>query len=65
VWGSPRREQGERVVDQLSLMRGGRSGVERGVLADHGIGAPKTGLNLVRQPPFDASDIIVVKDLGG
>jgi hypothetical protein len=46
-------------------MRGWGSGVDHGVLADHSVGAPKAGVNLVRQPPFDASYIVVVKDLGG
>jgi hypothetical protein len=55
----PGCEQGERVVDQPALVLGRRAGVECVVLADHNVRALKAGLNLVRQPLFDASDIIL------
>src|SRR5262245_23157782 len=61
----PGREQDKRVVDQPSLARSWGSGVERMELAGHEARAPKASVNLVRQLLFDASDIILVENLGG
>jgi len=36
---------------------------ERAVLVEHDVRALKAGLELVRQPPFDAPDVVVVKNL--
>ena len=44
---------------------GRRAGAQPVVLVDQDVRALKTGLELESQPPFDATDIMMVKDLGG
>ena len=61
----PGREQGERVVDQLAVVRGRGAGAERVVLASKHMRVLKAGVDLVCQPPFDPSDILMIKELWG
>jgi hypothetical protein len=60
----PGRELGERVVDQVAFVHSWSAGVERVVLVEKDVCALKAGVELVCQPPLDAPDIMMVKDLG-
>jgi hypothetical protein len=61
----PGCEQGERSVDQLSFVLGRGSCAKRGLISSKEVRALKAALDLVRQPPFNAPDIVMIKDLRG
>src|SRR4051794_2507376 len=65
VGSSPRRKQCQRIVDQLSFVCSRRARAQRVVRVDHDARALKTGLKLEAQPTFDATDVMMVEDLGG
>ena len=53
---SPRRQQRQRMVDQLSFVCSRLAGAEGVTRVDHDIRVLKAGVELERQPPFDAPD---------
>jgi hypothetical protein len=62
--GSPRREHDERLVDQPPFVLGRWARVQLVVLADGEVRALKAGVDSLRQPTFDASNVMMVKVLG-
>ena len=62
---SPRRKQRQRLVDHLAFVLARRAGAQPMVHVEPDVRARKAGLELERQPPFDATDIMMVEDLGG
>jgi hypothetical protein len=61
----PRRKHRQRVVDQLSFVRGRRTVAERAVIALKEVRALKAGSESECQPTFHAPDVVMVKEIWG